>query len=273
MVYQSGKKLILGAFSIWALLLFAAWMAYGQGGERSFNVPEECSCIELFSPGTLSSDTQYKVRQYGNGIPAITIGPVSILLSGDIEGGAKLPIDDTYSDIRWFGTQFFYAGEGGLYYCENSGEKHLLIGSEEMISEFGMSEEGIFFTVKQGLFFLTYGSDSLQCCFLGSQPISHLSVIEDGCFFSEGKEIFAFGRGSVAKLFSAESDILAIAGHNSGMVFYGTADGVHCITPDFQEADIVSSPVRNLDIVGDDLFITFADASCVMITDISYFYK
>lgn len=268
MVYPYRKRL---AVSLSLALFLSVAIVFGQEKGREYHVPEGCECIELFAEGSMEKEMTYVIREFGRQIPFLITGPIAIPLTGYIDGVVFLAVDMPYTDIRWLDMLCFVSGEGGIYYCENSGERHLIVGTEGMITSFCLSEEGIFFTEKDCLLFKPFSDGEVKALICADEAIGPVSVADNVCFFGVGKEIFAIQGPSMAKIYSAQSEVLTLAAHPDGSVFFGTNSGVYCITPDLKEAEIVSSPARSLDIVGSNLFLSFIDASCVMITNITLF--
>lgn len=246
-------------------------LVQGQEKGREYHVPVGCECVELFAEGSVEQGALYLIREFSNRLPFLIAGPIAVPLTGDIDGVIYLTVDMPYTDIHWLDLECFVSGESGLFYCENNGEKHLLIGTDGMITSFGLSTEGIFFIEKDCLLYKRFGEGGVMAIIHADKAIGPLSVIDNICFFSVGKDIYAYRESNLVKIYSAPSEVLALAVHPDGSVFFGTGSSVNCITPDLREVEIVHSPTRSLDLIGDNLYISFLDGSLSMITNISLF--
>jgi len=50
------------------------------------------------------------------------------------------------------------------------------------------------------------------------------------------------------------------------MVFYSTGSGTYMLNTDFRRLRLTARAAESIDIIGDDLFLRFADGQCVMVS-------
>lgn len=255
-----------------ALIFLSSGFAAGQTVRRAYYLPVGCECYNIFGEKNPPSRINYLIRPFANNLPIMIIGNTATPLSGEMTGGFLLPMDRPYSEIQWLGTQCFFLCDGAIYFCEHNGNSHLLVSGDGSISNFTLSDIGIYFTEKDCLFLLPFdeGSD-IECLFQADAPIVPL-IYQDGCcFFAAGKDIFGIRGQKLIRVYSAESNVSALAIHPNGTIILSTETAVSYITPAFSYGTIVESPAHDLVVIGDTLFITFQDASCSMITN-SYLF-
>lgn len=271
MVYQSSKGPVLGYSFAILLLLESFGIASAQDMGQKLYVPEGCECIELFEKRLLPENVNYIIRPVSNGLPMVVIDKTAFPLTSLVEGWIALPIEGSYSDIHWLGTQCFHSNEGSIYFNEQSGIEHQIVSSNGTISGFSLSKDGIYFSEKDCLFFLSFEKRDITCVYQADKKIGPLTTDDNCCFFSAGNDIFGLQGQTIIRLFTAESTITALAVHPNGTLFFSTETSVNFITPDYAEGEISDSAAHDLVLAGELLFIVFKDASCVMITNSSLF--
>lgn len=163
------------------------------------------------------------------------------------------------------------------YYDEEYNFFVKLVDSQMHNICFSVSNTGIYYYDKDNgkeLYFYQYSdTSSIKVCQFAT-PITSVAPLGSLCFVAYGKKICMINENSeYTRLFESSSTITSLAVHSSGMLFYGTSEGLFYFDNNDRQYQITDLGVQDLLIDGENMFVIFFDGSSIKITSISEFYN
>lgn len=235
----------------------------------SFLLPKESKCIEIINVDSIAFKDVYKFRELVYNHPVLIAHNFMTVLDDSLASPMPLPSAYDITDIRWNDGLCFFSSDSTVFYGDNNGRIHPIICLDGEINSFHVSESRIIVPLDSLLLEYRFGDEDVSCIANVHKTISCVHDIESAIFFSTGREIYLHSEEQIYRIYEAKEPISSFAVHSSGGIFLGTQKGVSYLTPDYKLLEIVSTPAKDLSIIGDDLYIIFEDNSSVKITDIS----
>lgn len=269
-VFKNSKKVA------WLILLCCIILLPSCNKEKipqdmTFLLPEGSECIEIINADSLSWNTPYIFRPFYDGHPAIIANNYLTVIDDTLSSPIPLSFDHIISDIHWIERGCFFSADSTIFYGGDDGKMHPLVVSNRKIDSFCVSDNRILFPVDSSIVEYIFESNEVTPIVQVHSTIHHLVQETSSIFFSAGNDLFLYYSNELYHLFYSNSEIITFAIHPSGSIFLGSEKGLSFLTPEYKKIDIASIPIRDLTLIGDDLFVIFKDNSSVMLTNVSQF--
>ncbi len=264
---KQNLKIVLGLVILFSSLF--SCHAKGEKNEISFLIPKGSNCYELVAADSFKHVERYFFRDLHANRAGVIIDNCIISLNDSLSMPVRLPFESTLSDILWY--------DGICYFCTNStinamsldGVVHPIIHSDGSISSFCVDGENVLFSTDSLLLSYSLKTEKFECLLDSHKQISHIQGTHSSVFFSSGDKLFLLDKNTLYHLYSADSVIRSFAVYPDGSVFYSTKSGIYYLDPNYHVALIADYPAMELSIIGDDLFIVFANKAGYLITNIA----
>ena len=235
----------------------------------TFLLPNGSKCIEIINVDSIAFKEAYMFRELVNNRPVLIAHNYLTVLDDSLASPMPLLAAYDITDIHWNDGQCFFSSDSTIFYSENTGRIHPIICLDGEINSFNVSESRIIFPLDSLLLEYRFGDNEVTCIANIHETISCVHDIESVLFFASGRDLYLSNEDQIYRIYESKEPISSFAVHPSGGIFLGTQKGVSYLTPDYQLLEIVSTPAKDLSIIGDDLYIIFEDNSSVKITDVS----
>lgn len=262
--------------SLCALCLACCCMAYGGSRneeEFSFLIPDGSECIEIVNADSLHWDTSYFIRELFDAHPALIVADYVTVLDDMQSSPIPLSFGLPIADIHWEEGQCFFASGSTIYYGEDNGKVNPIIESDKIIQSFSVSDKRILFPSDTFLLEYTFGASSANCLINAYATISHIEDLSSSIFYSSGKDVVLIHEGNAYRIYSSQDEITSFAVHSNGCLFIGTSSGLRCVSPKYDVIDIASIPIRDISLIGDDLYVVLNNKGSVRITNVSNYQR
>ncbi|MCR5520209.1 MAG: tetratricopeptide repeat protein [Bacteroidales bacterium] len=245
-----------------SLVLLCAVCAFAQG--PSILVPEGSSLMEVI-PASADGSVPI-IREYASACPVAVVGNVAMTIGRDTTHVFEIPISHPVADVRWLGTSLFYPEGKQIMRSWEDGSVRKLLEADAPVSAILPALDGILFTTDNSLVFCDYEQKTGRVLHQSKGKIILGGIHSGHIFFAEGADLYAIRGKQKVKFHSAgKASVKALAVHPEGPVFYSTADGTYLLNTDYRRLRLTAQSAKAIDIVGDKLFLSFADGQCVMV--------
>lgn len=263
------NEIVKFVFSLSIVSLIVSCVNSARKSDVSFLIPSGSECIEIVNVNSMALKDPYMFRELVNNHPVLIANNYMTVLDDTLASPMPLPLAYDISDIHWLDGQCFFSSDSTVFYGDNNGGIHPILCLDRKINSFQVSESRIIVPADSLLLEYQFGDEKVTCIANIHQTISCAYDTEDAPFFSSGENLYLLNEGQIYHIYEGSEPISSFVVHSSGGIFLGTEKGLSYLMPDYKFMEIVSVPVKELSIIGDDLFIIFEDNSSVKITDIS----
>lgn len=267
------KSFLKGLICFFILLSTFSCITGKRSSDISFFLPDGSECVSIIEADSLTADVRYMFRSIGDGNPYIVLDSLLIELGDSASSIIPLPFGREFDDIHWRNGHCFFSADSTLFFGDNDGTEHPFIVTDNTIPIFELTDDGIVFVKDSLLSFYSFKQKDVDVLYVSDRSIDNLEVLGESYLFSTGKDLFILDNKKLYHIYSADTEILSFVMHPNGSVFYGTAESVTYLNPNYESVIIVNKPAKDLTLIGDDLFITFCDNSSCMISNASSFYQ
>ena len=251
-------------------------ITYGQ--DLKFILPEGSKTDVLTRAGEVTTPYYYRISSQGESY---------IVLDNKL----CMNFNDTTAPILSFhnfpeltdilfcdSSSYIVSDSSSIYYYDEEYNFFVKLVDSQMHNIcFRVSNTGIYYYDKDNgkeLYFYQYSdTSSIKVCQFAT-PIASVAPLGSLCFVAYGKKTCMINENSeYTRLFETSSTITSLVAHSSGMLFYGTSDGLFYFDNNDRQYQIADLGVQDLLIDGENVFVIFVDGSSIKITGISGFYN
>lgn len=258
------------------LCLIAFLFSCGNKKEEtsnSFLLPEGSDCIEIIKADSLTFNAQYTFRALNDKHPAVVVQNYFIALDDSLSAPIEFPFHYNISDIHWVGDDCYFSSDSTIFGVDNRGNIYPLVISHKRIYSFCISDDGILFPDDSLVVEYILGTGRVSPIINAHHTINHVVKLFSSVYYSTGKDIYLHHDKTTYHLYSSEHVISTFAVHSNGDIFLGTKQGLLYMNPNYTIIEITPTPIQDLTIIGDDLYVIFEDNNSILLTNISNFNK
>ena len=267
------NEIVKFVFFLSIVPLIVSCVNNARKSDVSFLIPSGSECIEIVNVNSMALKDPYMFRELVNNHPVLIANNYMTVLDDTLASPMPLPLAYEISDIHWLDGQCFFSSDSTVFYGDNNGGIHPILCLDRKINSFQVSESRIIVPVDSLLLEYQFGAEEITCIANIHQTISRANEIEDALFFSSGKNLYLLDEDQIYHIYEGTEPISSFVVHSCGGIFLGTEKGLSFLMPDYKLFEIVSAAIKDLTIIGDDLFIIFEDNSSVKITNISNYQR
>ena len=270
------KKLFLISL---ALVCMASVSATAAGKQKATTdqdnvlVPEGSSIAEVIPADKGLLDKGFMVREYAPDCPVAVIANIAATIKLDTLYVFEIPLKQPAADVRWFGKAFFYADGNKICRSWEKGADYTLLEADAPVTKVFPAADGLLYSTAKSVVFCDYINKNGHVLHQSKKGVVLAGYINGDIFFADGKDVFLVSGNKKTKIYSDKRAVDAIAVHPMGMIFLSTDKGTFLLNDDYRRLQLSKKSAVAIDIIGDDLFLTFGDGSCIMIGDCSNYKK
>lgn len=237
--------------------------------QLSFLLPEGSECVEIINADSLALNSRYLYRELFDKHPTLIVSNYVTVLDDSLSSPIHLPFDYSISDIHWNEGQCFFASDSTIYYGDNRGNAYPILKTNKTIRSFTVTNERILCPLDSLLVEYIFGTDSVSCLINTHRNITKTEDCQSCVFYALESDIFLLYDNVAYHIYQSQNTITSFVVDNEGGLFIGTELGLEYVTPEYTAIEIATLPVSDLTLIGDDLYIVFADNNSVKITKVS----
>lgn len=254
-----------------SLALVCAFVAKAK--EPTILIPGGSKLVEVAPAEKDFSKGGLRIREYAQDCPVAVFANVATTVKLDTVHVFELPIKHYMSDIRWFCGAFFYADGSKIGRCWNNGTDLTLLDAGAPVTTILPAMDGILYSTEKSLVFCDYANKDGHILHESKGNIILANYYAGYIFFADGKDVYIISGNEKVKIYSDKRQIKAMAVHPDGAIFLCTDKGTFMLNNDYQRLQLSKESAAAIEVIGDDLFLTFTDGRCVMVENCSEYKK
>lgn len=254
-----------------SLALVCAFVAKAK--EPTLLIPNGSKLSEVAPAEKDFSNGGLRIREYSPECPVAIFANIATTIKLDTVHVFELPIKHYMSDVRWFCGAFFYADGSKIGRVWNNGTDLTLLDAGAPVTTILPAMDGILYSTGKSLVFCDYEHKDGHILHESKGNIVLANYYAGYIFFADGKDVFIIYENKKIKIYSDKRQIKAMAVHPDGQIFLSTDKGIFMLNNDYRRLQLSKEPAAAIEVIGDDLFLTFADGRCVMVDNCSEYQK
>ena len=262
------KKLVF-LFSILPFLVY--------GENDTIILPQGANYVQLTSEGQINGKYCYRLGPQND--PYLIYNNVCLNINDSTTPILVLPSFFKVTDITWVDNgSVFFSDSTSIYYADIKSDSIVQIVNTTMHDiRYKTTKYGIYYYDHDNgkeLYFFSYLNVESSKIGKLSIPISDMSTLGSICFVAYGRNIGVLNGNEDFQLkVESASPITSLAVHSSGMLFFGTSEGLFYYDSKNIQYQIANYGVNSILIEGENMYVVFSDGSSGKITGISAYNK
>lgn len=236
-------------------------------------LPEGCHINDVSPADAKLFEMGFMVREFAKDCPVAVVANIATTIKLDTAYVFAIPLKQPAADVRWFGKAFFYASGNKIGRCWEDGTDATILEADAPVEKILPASDGILFATKNALIFCDYEHKDGHILHESKGNIVLANYYAGYIFFADGKDVFIIYENKKIKIYSDKRQIKAMAVHPDGQIFLSTDKGIFMLNNDYRRLQLSKEPAAAIEVIGDDLFLTFADGRCVMVDNCSEYQK
>lgn len=247
---------------------YAQFLASGSKGAKVL-IPSGSELFQISPASSTIKKEGFLIRAYWEDCPVAVWGNNVLTIKDDVVSVFDLPITTPISDIAFLSGDCIFASGKDISRCTESGKVIKLLSADAPVSRVIPDADGILYATEKTLVYCDYANKVGHIFYKAKEKIVLANCFDREIFFACGKDIFLLSGNELIRLYSDKQKIRAMSVHQDGTIFYSTDKGTFMLSSDYRRLTITKRKTTAIDIIDDDLYLTFSDGYCAMISNAS----
>lgn len=259
----------LAAVVLWGLFMSsttnAQILSSGSKGAKIL-LPEGSELFQISPASSTIKKEGFLIRSYWEDCPVMVWGNNVLTIKDEVVSIFDLPITIPITDIAFLGGDCVFASGYEIYRCTESGKVIKLLSADAPVTRVLPDNKGILYSTGKSIVYCDYATKTGHILYTSKEGVILAENFDGEIFFACGKDFFLISGNEIIRLYSDKQKIRAMSVHPEGTIFYSTDKGTFMLTSDYRRLSISKRKATAINVLDDDLYLTFSDGYCAMIS-------